>query len=279
MAGSQVEQGYKPPLYDRLIDRLPRIFTTRRIIDTIDRAHENCYRKVAPSAVTIFPYQTLYSPRERKNVTIPVGLGSGFVIAADEKTITIATNRHVVEPAFDQYGNEMSYLEVQTSGVIKGKKDMVEPMRYAARSVYTSQDHDLAFIEIDRSQHPELDLKPLRLGNSTRLHAGYEVMPIGSPYGLTNTISFGPVSQDNLVDIPFEKPGGYRQVTDLKPGSSGGAIVRSADKFSRVVGMAVMQVKGDSRTGFMIPVEVIQSEFENYKKEKASQRASVSLAA
>ncbi|MFF2653795.1 S1C family serine protease [Streptomyces sp. NPDC058045] len=159
--------------------------------------------------------------------------GSGVIVTSDGE---IVTNNHVVAGA--------SQIKVTLDG---GR-------RYTAKVVGTDPKKDLALIKL----HGASGLKAASLGDSGRLAVGEQVVAIGSPEGLSGTVTSGIVSalhRDVTVPVdqqqgsqggqgggqwPFEyggrqfngDPGSstttYKAIqTDasLNPGNSGGALI------------------------------------------------------
>jgi len=172
------------------------------------------------------------------------GQGSGFVY---NKSGYIITNNHVVEEAWE---NENVEIEVT---FVDGT---IVPATRVGRDPYS----DLAVIKVDVD--PDL-LHPLPLGNSSDLVVGETVIAIGNPYGLSNSMSAGIVSQ---VGRELSAPGGYIIVdviqTDaaINPGNSGGPMLNLRGE---VVGMntAILTMTGEwSGIGFAIPSDTIKRE-------------------
>lgn len=95
--------------------------------------------------------------------------GSGVIITSDGE---IVTNNHVISGA--------SRISVQLSD---GKS-------YRAEVVGTDPDKDLALIKLQGAS----GLKAATLGDSSKVKVGEEVVAIGSPEGLTGTVTSGIVS-------------------------------------------------------------------------------------
>ncbi|MEU5598582.1 trypsin-like peptidase domain-containing protein [Streptomyces sp. NPDC020298] len=95
--------------------------------------------------------------------------GSGVIISSNGE---IVTNNHVVSGA--------SSIKVRTSD---GKS-------YTAQVVGTDSSKDLALIKLQNAS----GLKPATLGNSSGVQVGDTVVAIGSPEGLTGTVTSGIVS-------------------------------------------------------------------------------------
>ncbi|MFD9518465.1 S1C family serine protease [Streptomyces sp. NPDC059979] len=208
------------------------------------------------------------------------GTGSGIVITADGE---IVTNNHVVSGA----------AEIQVT--------MSDGKTYKATLVGTDPDKDLALIKLQGAT----GLKPAKLGDSGGVKVGDQVVAIGSPDGLTGTVTSGIVSALNReVKVPKSEQrspqnrqqddGGWpfsfggRQFngdtgsdttsykalqTDasLNPGNSGGALV---DMNGEIVGMpsAIYSPSSSSATagsvglGFAIPVNTIKADLDSLRK-------------
>lgn len=183
--------------------------------------------------------------------------GSGVVITSDGE---IVTNNHVVSGA--------STVKVRTSD---GKT-------YTAEVVGTDAKKDLALIKLKNAS----GLKTASLGDSDNVKVGDEVVAIGSPEGLTGTVTSGIVSAlDRDVTVstdeeqqqqqgdggdgrwPFEFGGQqfngdtgsskttYKAIqTDasLNPGNSGGALI---DMNGNIIGInsAMYSASSDSGSG------------------------------
>ncbi|MFE5795935.1 S1C family serine protease [Streptomyces sp. NPDC056503] len=109
--------------------------------------------------------------------------GSGVIITADGE---IVTNNHVISGA--------SEITVQTSD---GKS-------YRAEVVGKDPDKDLALIKLGNAS----GLKAATLGDSSKVKVGDEVVAIGSPEGLTGTVTSGIVSAlDRDVTVAKDEDG------------------------------------------------------------------------
>ncbi|WP_432054820.1 S1C family serine protease [Streptomyces sp. bgisy022] len=199
--------------------------------------------------------------------------GSGVVISEDGEVVT---NNHVVAGA--------SSITVRTS----------DGTSYTAEVVGTDSGKDLALIRLRDAS----GLKAATLGDSDAVKVGDQVVAIGSPEGLTGTVTSGIVSAlDRDVTVateegrgqqqwqqgegwPFEYGGRefngdtgtstttYRAIqTDasLNPGNSGGALI---DMNGHVIGInSAMYSAGGSSSdagsaglGFAIPVNDVKAD-------------------
>ncbi|MEU8616252.1 trypsin-like peptidase domain-containing protein [Streptomyces sp. NPDC048623] len=109
--------------------------------------------------------------------------GSGVIITSDGE---IVTNNHVISGA--------SQISVQLS----------DGTSYPAHVVGTDPDKDLALIKLEGAS----GLKAATLGDSSRIQVGDQVVAIGSPEGLTGTVTSGIVSAlDRDVTVAKEDGG------------------------------------------------------------------------
>ena len=165
--------------------------------------------------------------------------GSGFVYDMEGRIIT---NNHVVEDADE-------ILVTFLDGTI------VE-----ATLVGTDPYSDMAVIEVDV---PEYLLSPVEFAPSSELLVGEQVIALGNPFGLENTMTAGIVS---ATGRQMDAPGRYAIIdviqTDaaINPGNSGGPLLNSEGK---VVGMntaILSETRQFSGIGFAIPSDTILRE-------------------
>jgi len=171
-------------------------------------------------------------------------LGSGFIVDARGY---IVTNNHVVEKA------DKIYVKLSTDP--ENENDKGRP----AHVVGADPETDIAVIKIDA---PE-PLPTVKLGNSEGAQVGDWVIAIGSPFGLSKTVSAGIVSAKNRsIDEPGNGKASQFQKfiqTDaaINPGNSGGPLV---DMAGEVIGMNTAiytQSAGSEGIGFAMPSNTI----------------------
>ncbi|AIC17062.1 S1C family serine protease [Nitrososphaera viennensis] len=166
-------------------------------------------------------------------------LGSGFVYDAQG---LIVTNNHVVDGA--------STVDVTfTSG-----------NTYSAKVLGRDAYSDLAVLKITDEFTEKLE--PLKIGNSTDLQVGDQVVAIGNPFGLSNTMTTGIVSQlGRLIpneDNDFSIPDVIQTDAAINPGNSGGPLL---DMQGEVIGVnsAIQSNTGSfSGIGFAISSSAVQ---------------------
>ena len=159
------------------------------------------------------------------------GVGTGEILDEDGH---ILTNNHVVADA-----------QTITVTLRNGES-------YSARVVGRDVNTDLAVIKIDAE-----GLMPVRLGNSSELEVGEDVIAIGHALGLAGgpTVSKGVVSalgrsintseQATIVDL-------IQTDASINPGNSGGALVNNRGE---VIGINTAIIQGGRGIGFAINID------------------------
>ncbi|OYX41175.1 MAG: trypsin [Rhodobacterales bacterium 32-67-9] len=158
------------------------------------------------------------------------GVGTGFIISADGQ---IVTNAHVVDGA-----------DSVTVTLADGRK-------IDGKVVGADSATDIALIKIDAGK----DLPTVAFGDSTQIKVGQDVVAIGNPFGLGNSVTAGIVSAlgRDINSGPFDN---YIQ-TDaaINKGNSGGPLFNAQGE---VIGIntAIFSPSGGSvGIGFAVPSE------------------------
>ncbi|RZL92804.1 MAG: Do family serine endopeptidase [Variovorax sp.] len=167
-----------------------------------------------------------------------VGLGSGVIVSADGY---ILTNNHVVEGADE--------IEVT-----------LNDSRHArAKVVGTDPDTDLAVLKV------ELDKLPvITLGNSDALQVGDQVLAIGNPFGVGQTVTSGIVSALGRNQLGINTFENFIQ-TDaaINPGNSGGALIDINGNLEGINTAIYSRSGGSMGIGFAIPVSTAKQVLED----------------
>jgi hypothetical protein len=175
---------------------------------------EDIYEQCGQSTVEIYAY---YSGEE--------SLGSGFYVNKG----MIVTNYHVIEGA--------EKIEVKT---YDGKTVNIKTI------IGFDKELDLAILGIDK-QSPPLTI------SQDKVAVGQDVYAIGSPFGLTGTMSKGMVTtasrnMDDKVD--------YIQIdASISPGNSGGPLI---NKYGEVIGVNTMYIVDGQNLNFAINIKELQ---------------------
>jgi serine protease Do len=168
------------------------------------------------------------------------GTGSGLIITADGYVVT---NSHVVE----------------SSGAVE--VTFYDGSTLPARIVGRDPQLDIALLKVE----PEAPLQIAALGDSDRVEIGDWVLAIGSPYGLSHSVSAGIVSALGR-DIHSGAYDSFIQ-TDaaINRGNSGGPLFSVRGE---VVGIntAILSSSGGSNgIGFAIPINQVRDVLEDLK--------------
>ncbi|OGK16389.1 hypothetical protein A2774_02955 [Candidatus Roizmanbacteria bacterium RIFCSPHIGHO2_01_FULL_39_12c] len=184
-------------------------------------------------------------PGRERNVE--QNIGSGFFISPDG---LIITNKHVVQDSDADY-------RVLTN----------DNQEFEVAKIYRDPLNDLAILKINTS-----GLKPLKLGNSSKLKLGQLTIAIGTPLGeFQNTITSGIVSglgRGITAGSPFEE---YVEKLDnviqtdaaINPGNSGGPLLNSNGE---VIGVNTAIASEVQNIGFAIPVNVVKDLMVNFNR-------------
>jgi len=161
-------------------------------------------------------------------VETPAGRGTGFFVTPD----TLITNAHVVET------NSYVTIKLSTGEVLTG------------RVVQRSDDLDLAAIRTNDARPAQ---PTLVLASSRDARIGQEVIAIGSPLGLQNTVTRGIVSALRQVGSVVL----VQTDAAINPGNSGGPLL---DRSGRVLAVATMRMAGRAEAlGFGVGAEHVRA--------------------
>lgn len=173
--------------------------------------------------------------------------GSGFVL---DRQGHVVTNNHVVAEAGDGDG---AIRIIDADGY-----------RYDATLVGRSTIYDLAVLEVPEAKK----MQPLSLGSAERLRIGDGVVAVGSPLGLSSTVTYGIVS---ALDRPVTTGSSADDTsyinavqTDaaINPGNSGGPLVNMRGQVvgvnSAIATAGGFGEAGNIGVGFAIPVEQVR---------------------
>jgi putative serine protease PepD len=173
------------------------------------------------------------------------GTGSGFVIRSTAKESFILTNNHVATGAGDSAEITVTFQDQsQASATVVG----------------TDASYDLAVLKVDRGNLPVA-----ALGDSDSVVVGDATIAIGSPLGLTGTVTSGivsalnrPVTAGESNDLSFISA--IQTDAAINPGNSGGPLVNSRGEVIGInsaiatTGSTVSGQSGSIGLGFAIPI-------------------------
>jgi len=167
-----------------------------------------------------------------------ISLGSGFIVSPSG---VIVTNYHVIKDSFP-------VLVKMINGSIY--KDLYV--------IDINEELDYTVLKIEGSGLPTV-----KLGNSDNIKIGEQVVVIGNPKGLENSVSDGLISGIRNFTGKFNM---YQISAPISPGSSGSPVF---NRKGEVIGIATASIWEGQNLNFAIPI--------NYIKESISKNPSMTL--
>jgi serine protease Do len=163
-------------------------------------------------------------------------LGSGVIV--DSKGY-IVTNRHVVEKA--------DRIRVRL-------QDDPPGVQHDAKVIGSDQETDLAVIKIE----VEKGVPTAKLGNSDSMQVGDWVLAVGSPFGLSATVTAGIVSAKGRNIVPNRQFQSFIQ-TDaaINPGNSGGPLVNMDGDVIGINTAILTDTNAYAGVGFALPSNTV----------------------
>ncbi|MCR6112251.1 serine protease [Bacillus sp. A301a_S52] len=155
--------------------------------------------------------------------------GSGFLYNNEGHVITSA---HVI--------NDSAFASVIAE----------DDTHYEATVEGTSEFMDVAVLYV-----PELDgFEPFPLETDQQYRAGEDVLTIGSPEGMQNTVTYGEIimTEENLLIEEYEYEDLYEISADIIEGSSGGPLISENDQV--IIGMNAARTFGENAVGYSVPL-------------------------
>ncbi len=178
--------------------------------------------------------------------------GSGVIVRGEGKPgMYIVTNRHVVR---DSSGPSIA-IQLHDGRVI-------HPIHK-----WEDKDTDLAILKINVS-----DVTPAEWGNSDKLDIGHMVLAMGSPFGLSESVTLGIISAKGRRSLQL---GSGSEVlnqnflqTDaaINPGNSGGPLIDLEGKIIGINTAIASNSGGNDGIGFSIPSKLVRHVFNQLLK-------------
>ncbi|MEX0325346.1 MAG: trypsin-like peptidase domain-containing protein [Puniceicoccaceae bacterium] len=199
------------------------------------------FQNLLDSVVRLDVREASYSMGMKQTVR---GVGSGVILDEDGY---ILTNAHVI-------GSNVEEIMVTLPNLERVEAELV------------GWDHwtDLALVRLDMETVRErgLSFSHSEFGDSDSLYPGQTVYAVGTPNGLTRTVTRGIISNQNRYFAASNQIRGYETgyfntwlQTDaaINPGNSGGPLV---DDDGRVVGINTRSYLGSNNLSFAVPTKI-----------------------
>ncbi len=197
---------------------------------------------VHPSVVNISTKAPQYDiwgiPRNRENE------GTGVII---DKDGYVLTNYHVVKGK-----NARIQVTLADDRVFRGKRVGYDRLL------------DLALVKIDAK-----NLTPAILGDSSELKVGEWVMAVGSPFGLSQSVTTGIISalDRGKGNLPSTGEGYVQTDASINPGNSGGPLVNLKGEVVGINTMIMSKSGGSQGVGFAIPMNTAKKTVSRMRRE------------
>ena len=181
--------------------------------------------------------------------------GTGIIVKVDDKFWAV-TNRHVIG----------------TSDRISLRLQLQDRRQLTAGRVLINNDFDIAAIEI-----AETNVIPVKLGNSDAVRQADLVLVIGSPYGLSGSVTRGIISAVGRRNIPKgDSPVPLHDMlqTDaaINPGNSGGPLINMRGEVIGIISAIASSTGANEGVGFAIPINDAIRVVENLIRDGEMQR-------
>jgi serine protease Do len=168
--------------------------------------------------------------------------GSGTIVQFGEK-FYVLTNRHVIRD---------STSDSITIKLADGRE--LHPTR-----IWADQPTDIAIMSVQGTS-----LVPAHIGNSDDVDVGDFVLAVGSPFGLSHSVTFGIISAKGRRDLDLDEGSSnvlkfqdfFQTDAPINPGNSGGPLVNMKGE---VIGMntaIASSTNSSAGVGFTIPIDM-----------------------
>jgi len=211
--------------------------------------------RVLPALVHVEPVKEVFSDGKRVKIQVT---GSGVIISEDGY---ILTNNHVAEKARHVFCTLANRDEVR------------------AEVVGLDALTDLAVLKLDLSDKDYKTVPFAKFGDSDSLEVGEIVMALGSPLGLSRSLSLGVISS---IDRYFEDHGEMVSPYNLwiqtdaaiNPGNSGGPLINISGE---VIGINARAIFFGENLGFAIPINTAKLVIDRILKDKMVERSDTGI--
>jgi serine protease Do len=239
------------------------VFIGISLVSPVQAAMSRGFNQLLDAVVRIDVREIAFEAGARRYTA---SLGSGVILTNDG---IVLTNAHVASPRAVDLNITLSNLE-----------------RVGAKLVGWDHWTDLAVLRIDMAEVKRrgFKLNPAQFGDSKELYPGQVVFAVGTPHGLTRTVTRGIVSNKNRYFEDTRGIGGYETGTfntwlqtdaAINPGNSGGPLVTEDGK---VIGISSRGYMGANNLGFAIPSATAKEVMERLVRDGSITRSYVGLA-
>lgn len=165
--------------------------------------------------------------------------GSGVIVKRNGR-LFVLTNYHVVE------NSQLNDIRLEADGQVF----------YPINAMH-DRHTDIAVLEID-----QYEMTAARIGNSRDVEVGDFAVAVGSPFGLSHSVSYGIISALGRHNLKLGPQGGRYQnfiQTDaaINPGNSGGPLINLRGEVIGINTAIASNSGGSDGIGFAIPINMV----------------------
>jgi serine protease Do len=165
--------------------------------------------------------------------------GAGVIVAIMGRPYVL-TNRHVIYPA------DLDAIRIELND-----GQILRPVR-----VWTDPSTDVAVMQLNRDE-----LVPARVGDSDRLDIGDFVLAVGSPFGLSHSVTYGILSAKGRRNLELgskeiEIQDFFQTDAAINPGNSGGPLLNLRGEVIGINTAIASNSGGNEGIGFSIPMNM-----------------------
>ncbi|MEO6809111.1 MAG: trypsin-like peptidase domain-containing protein [Isosphaeraceae bacterium] len=216
-----------------------KLATQYEQFEHVNRTFELVSKVVSPAVVHIVARKT--GRRDNGRAFLYEETGSGVIVRAEkDRAIYVLTNNHVVEGALARD----IQIALQDGRVLHPERTHADPST------------DVAVLKLDRD-----DLPAARLGDSDDARVGTWVLALGSPFGLTQSVTQGIISarmrhEDELADNGNINQEYLQTDAAINPGNSGGPLINLKGEVIGINTAIASNGGGSEGVGFSIPINL-----------------------
>ncbi len=221
---------------ERLFNELAEEFST---FDRLGNLVRRVSQLVKPSVIHIEAHKTEGEAGSRQSYD---EAGSGFVVDLDLNggDRWVLTNRHVIK------GSSLNEILLRTS----------DGREFHPVQVISDASTDVAVMRVNA-----VDLPATRVGNSDGLEIGDFVIAIGSPFGLSHSVTFGILSAKGRRDLSLgeqkiDLQDFFQTDAAINPGNSGGPLLNLRGEVVAMNTAIASSSGGSEGIGFAIPINM-----------------------
>jgi len=165
--------------------------------------------------------------------------GAGVIVDLQGQ-LFVLTNRHVIHPA------ELNAIRIE----------LTDGQRMYPTAVWTDPSTDVAVLKLN-----ETGLVPARLGNSDSMDIGDFVLAVGSPFGLSHSVTYGILSAKGRRNLELgskeiEVQDFFQTDAAINPGNSGGPLLNLRGEVIAINTAIASNSGGNEGIGFSIPINM-----------------------